>query len=119
MIQPQSLDVLFREYSDLQMFWAIRSGSGKYLVVPDRRFPGRRPVRFFKSRYDAVRVMETMLQVKPFLDVQKLEVVEVLLLEALRKIKADRIPPRADSFVVNSSDEVFAIINQLKQRSTT
>lgn len=116
MIQPQSLDVLLGEYSEHHRVWAILARSGRYLVVPDLRFPGRRPVRFFTSEYDAVRVMETVLELKPYLDVQKLEVVEVLLLEALRKTKAEKTLPRADSFVVNSPDEVYTIISQLRQK---
>jgi hypothetical protein len=52
MIQPQSLDVLLGEYSEQQLVWAIRAWSGKFLSLPDQRFPGRRPVRFFTSEYD-------------------------------------------------------------------
>jgi hypothetical protein len=118
MIQPQSLDVFLGEYSELQKVWAIQARSGRYLAIPDHRFPGRRPVRFFTTEYDAQRVIEAVLEVRPVLDALKLEVVEVLLLEALRSIKADKTPPRADSFVINSPDEVYAILRQLKLKPT-
>lgn len=118
MIQPQSLDVLLGEYSELHRVWAIQAWSGKFLAIPDQRFPGRRPVRFFTSEYDAKRVMETMLEVKPALFKHRFEVVEVLLLEALRKIKADKTPPTADSFVLNAHDEVYSVITQLRHKPT-
>ena len=118
MIQPQSLDVLLGEYSEQQRVWAIRAWSGKFLAIPDQRFPGRRPVRFFTSDYDARRVRDAFLEAKPLMYKQKFEVVEVLLLDALRNVKADKTPPIADSFVLISSDEVYPIISQLKQRPT-
>jgi hypothetical protein len=116
MIQPQSLDVLLGEYSEQHRVWASQAWSGKVHIRPDQRFPGRRPVRFFASEYDATRVLDTVLEVKPALFKQRFEVVEVLLLEALRKVKADKTPPVADSFVLNSPDEVYPIISQLKQK---
>jgi hypothetical protein len=116
MIQPQSLDVLLGEYTEQQRVWAIRAGSGKFLAIPDQRFPGRRPIRFFTSDYDARRVRDAVLEMKPALWGRRYEVVEVALLETLRKVKADKIGLRADSFVINSSDEVFGVIAQLKER---
>ena len=116
MIQPQSLDVLLGEYSEGHRVWAIQAWSGKFLVIADQRFPGRRPVRFFTSEYDAGRVRDAYLDAKPLMYKQKLEVVEVLLLEALRKIKADKTAPTADSFVLNTPDEVYPVISQLRQK---
>jgi len=116
MIQPQSLDVLLGEYSEQHLVWAIRAWSGKFLAIPDQRFPGRRPVRFFTSDYDAMRVRDAGLEAKPLMFKQRFEVVEVLLLDALRKVKADKTPPIADSFVINTHDEVYAVIAQLNQR---
>lgn len=115
MIQPQSLDVLLGEYSEGHQVWAIQAWSGKFLAISDQRFPGRRPIRFFTSEYDAMRVRDAILEAKPMLFKQRFEVVEVSLLQALRKAKADKIPPIADSFVVNTSDEVYPVIAQLKQ----
>jgi hypothetical protein len=118
MIQPQSLDVLLGEYSEGHRVFAIQAWSGKFLTLPDQRFPGRRPVRFFTSEYDAMRVRDAFLEAKPMMFKQKFEIVEVLLLEALRKVKADKTPPVADSFVLNTPDEVYPILAQLKERPT-
>jgi hypothetical protein len=49
----------------------------------------------------------------------KFEIVEVPLLNALRKVKADKTPPVADSFVINYPDEVYPILSQLRQKPTT
>jgi hypothetical protein len=116
MIQPQSLNVLLGEYSEGYRVWAIQAWSGKFLTIPDQRFPGRMPVRFFASEYDAMRVRDAVVESKPMMFKLKLEVVEVHLLDALRKVKADRIPPAADSFVLNTPDEVFALLSQLKRK---
>ena len=118
MIQPQSLDVLLGEYSEGFRVWAIQAWSGKFLAIPDQRFPGRRPIRFFTSAYDAMRVRDAVLDAKPAFFKLKFEIVEVSLLQALRKAKTDKTPPRADSFVLNTPDEVYAIISQLRQKPT-
>ena len=118
MIQPQSLDVLLGEYSEYQKVWAIQARNGKYLAIPDQLFPGRLPIRFFTTEYDATRVLDTLLEIKPTQNAHRYEVVEVPLLQALRKAKTDKLPPRADSFVVNSHAEVYPIINQLRQKPT-
>jgi hypothetical protein len=55
---------------------------------------------------------------KPALWGRRYEVVEVALLQTLRKVKADVVGPRADSFVINTTDEVYGVIAQLKQKHT-
>lgn len=119
MIQPQSLNVLLGEYSEMQRVWAIRAWSGKFFSLSDQRFPGRRPVRFFTSEYDARRVRDAVLEAKPMMFKMRFEIVEVPLLDALRKVKSDNIPPLADSFVINTSDEVYPILSQLKQAAAS
>ena len=119
MIQPQSLNVLLGEYSEQHRVWAIRAWSGKFLTLPDQRFPGRRPVRFFTNEYDAMRVRDAFLEAKPMMFKQRFEIVEVPLLDALRKVKADKTPPIADSFVLNTPDEVYPILGQLKPKPIT
>jgi hypothetical protein len=102
MIQPLSLDVVLEEFSEEYKAWVIQGKSGQYLVIPDNRFPGRRPIRFFMSELDASRVVDAVLQAKPQLAGQNLVPVEVRLLEALRGVAADKNPSHADSFVVHS-----------------
>jgi hypothetical protein len=118
MIQPQSFDVIPGGYSEPCRVWAIQGRSGKYLAIPDHRFPGRRPIRFFTSQVGAARIMNTVLELKPVLEKQKLVVVEVGLLAALRKVNADKTPPLADSFVVNTPDEVFELVTYLRKKAT-
>lgn len=116
MIQPQSLSLLPGAYAEDLYVWAIQGKSGKYLAIPDPRFPGRRPIRFFTSQVGAARMMKTVLELKPGIEKQNLVVVEVGLLAALRKANADTVPPRADSFVINNPDEVFEVINYLRKK---
>jgi hypothetical protein len=118
MIQPQSFDVILGAYSETLNVWAIQGKSGKYLAIPDHRFPGRRPIRFFISQVGAERLMKTVLDLRPVLEKQNLVVVEVGLLAALRKVKADKTPPLADSFVVNNNDDVFELVTYLRKEVT-
>jgi hypothetical protein len=114
MIQPLSLDVVLEEFSEKYKAWVIQGKNGKYLVIPDNRFPGRRPIRFFMSKLDAARVVDAVLQVKPELKAQKLVATEVNLRQALRGVAADNDPSHADSFVVHSPNEVYEFVSQLK-----
>jgi len=119
MIQPRSLDVILREFSEEYKVWAIQADSGKYLVIPDLRFPGRRPILFFKSEYDASRLLGAVLKVRPRLEDQKLVAVEVRLLEALRRVAADKNRSQVDSFVIQSANEVSDFITQFKPTRMT
>ncbi len=54
MTEPISLDVLESELDDDKEVWVLRdTRSKKYVIVPDDRFPGRRPIRFFLRKEDA------------------------------------------------------------------
>ena len=119
MIQPMSLDVVLREFSEGYKAWVIQANSGKYLVIPDNRFPGRRPIVFFKSRYDATRLLDAILKLRPVLIPQGLIEVEVRLLETLRGIAADRSRAQADSFVILSPNEVSDLISQFKPKASS
>jgi hypothetical protein len=114
-----SLDVVLQEYAEDNKVWVIQANSGRFLVVPDMRFPGRRPIVFFKSRYDASRLLEAILRVRPVLESQKLIEVQVRLLETIRGVAADRSKAQADSFVILSPNEVSDLISQFKPKATT
>jgi hypothetical protein len=118
MIQPMSLDVVIREFTEEYKAWVIQANNGRYLMVPDNRFPGRRPVVFFKSRYDASRLLNAILKVRPVLEPQGLIEVEVRLLETLRGIAANRSRAQADSFVILSPNEVSDLIIQFKPKAS-
>lgn len=117
MIQPRSLGSMLPDFPADYCVSAIQGKSGKYLAVPDHRFPGRRPIRFFTSGYDASRVLDTVLDIKPGLESEKLTVVEVRLKDALERISADKAPPQADSYVIYTHEEVFEFIHHLKQKA--
>jgi hypothetical protein len=104
------------EFDEDSRAWAIQGRSGRCLTIPDLRFPGRRTIRFFTSEYDANRVMEAVLEVRPELDVHKLIPVQVHLLEILRRAAAEKTPPRADSFTIHSTSEVYDFVKQIRQK---
>lgn len=113
MTQPLPLDTVLSEFSETSQAWVLQSKrQGTYLIVPDDRFPGRRPVRFFMSREDAERLLAKVLQAKPSLPRDQIAPVAVKLLAALRSIAADKTPDHADSFVVHSPNEVFEFLDR-------
>ena len=108
MTQPLPLDTVLSEFSEKSEAWVLQAKrSGKYLTIPDNRFPGRRPVRFFMSRLDADRMLTEVLKVNPSLAAENISSVSIKLLQALRSIAADKTPGNADSFVVHSPNEVY------------
>ncbi len=115
MIQPLSLDVIEGEISEDYKAWAIQARSGDFLVIPDDRFPGRHPIRFFMSEADAKRVIEAVLTAKPELKRANLTPIELPLRDSLRRIALDPNPEHADSFVVHSPNEVFEFVTSLKR----
>jgi len=116
MIQPVSLSVIPGEYSLKYRAWVVQGKSGRYLVMPDSRFPNRKPITFFKNEYDASRVLDIVLGLRPELAAYKLVTIEVEVAEALKVAAAEGNLSHADSFVVLDSSEVFDFIAQLKKR---
>lgn len=111
--QPLPLDTVLNEFSEDSEAWTLRSmRRGTYLVIPDHRFPGRHPIRFFLSRQDADRVLALVLRANPSLDADQIAPVSVKLLRALRSIAEDKTPGHADSFVVHSPNEVYEFIEE-------
>lgn len=108
MTEPLPLDTVLSEFTEDSTAWVLQSKKGgRYLVVPDNRYPGRRPIRFVMSKLDAERLLSAVLGVNPGLASQSITPVEVKLLAALRNIAADKTPGNADSFVVHSPNEIF------------
>jgi hypothetical protein len=115
MIQPQPLAIW--DFPKEYKAWAIRGKSGRFLIVPDHRFPAWKPIRFFETSYDAERVMNVILELKPEMETQKLVIVEVPLLETLRMIVTEKTDTRADSYVLLAPLEVFEFIAQIRQKA--
>lgn len=112
MTQPLPLDTVLSEFSETSQAWVLQSKrKGTYLTIPDHRYPGRQPVRFFMSREDAERMLAEVLKVNPSLASERIAPVSVKLLQALRSIAADKTPDHADSFVVHSPNEVFEFLH--------
>jgi len=116
MIQPVSLTVMPGDRSLKYRAWVLQGRSGRYLVIPDDRFPSRKPIRFFTNEYDASRVLDAALALRPALAAHKLVAVEVDLSEALEEAAAEGNLSHADSFVVLDPGEVYDFIAQLKNR---
>jgi len=113
MTQPLPLDTVLSEFSEQSDAWVLQSKrQGTFLVIPDNRFPGRRPVRFFMSKADAARLLAEVLKANPSLAVERITPVSVKLLQALRDIAADKTPGHADSFVIHTPNEVFEFLHQ-------
>lgn len=113
MTQPLPLDTVLNEFSEQSDAWVLQSKrQGNFLVIPDNRFPGRRPVRFFMSEADAARMLTEVLKANPSLAGERITPVSVKLLQALRGIAADKTPAHADSFVIHSPNEVFEFLHQ-------
>jgi hypothetical protein len=107
MTEPLPLDTVLSEFSEDTVAWVLQARTGKYLTIPDSRYPGRHPVRFFMSKQDAERVLARVLAANSTLAGGQMTPQRVKLLAALRGIASDRTPGNADSFVVHSPNEVY------------
>jgi len=108
MTNPIPLDVLETEFDDQKEAWVLQDVMSKqYVIVPDDRYPGRRPVRFFLRREDADALLREIRKQNKKLAKRKIEAMKVKLLPSLRAIAADTTPGQADTFVVHSPNEVF------------
>jgi hypothetical protein len=115
LIKPLDLDVIEGELSPESKGWVLQAKNGQYLIIPDDRYPGRHPIRFFMSKADAERVRDAVLDLKPELRKAKLVAIELPLQESLRRIATDSNPDHADSFVVHSPNEVYEFVTSLKR----
>ena len=111
MTEPISLEVLESEFDDDKEVWVLRDiRSQKYVIVPDDRFPGRRPIRFFLRKTDAEALLTAIREENAALRGRRINAVKVKLLSAARRIATDKNPDHADSFVVHSPNEVFDFV---------
>jgi len=110
MTEPLSLETILNELSDEDETWVLQNQqSGRYLTIPDDRFPGRLPIRFFLSRQDAESVLQQVLKVKSFQHAH-IAAVKVKTKQAIASIARDNTPGHADAFVVHSPNEVFEFL---------
>ncbi len=86
--------------------------SKTYVIIPDPKYRGRHPVRFFLRRSDAAAMLAEVQAVNEKLRFELITEVSVKLLTALRSITLDTNPFHADSFVVHSPQEVFEYLRE-------
>ncbi|MFI5366370.1 MAG: hypothetical protein ACHQ4J_12185 [Candidatus Binatia bacterium] len=108
MTGPLPLETILSEFDEDYEAWVLQDReSAKYVVIPDDRFPGRRPIRFFMRREDAESVRQELLEQNISLRDRDIYPVKVPLRQALRSIAADTTPGNVDAFVFHSPNEVY------------
>jgi hypothetical protein len=113
MTSPLALDTIIAELDQNAEAWVLQDkDSGKYLIIPDNRFPGRKPVRFFMRREDAEAVLIELNDVNPKMASKGIFPVKVRLIPAIRGISSDTNPENADAFVVHTPNEVYEFIRE-------
>jgi hypothetical protein len=111
MTKPIPLEILESEFDDSKEVWVLRDKkSADYVIVPDDRFPGRRPVRFFLRKQDAEALLVEIRRENRVLARRNIAAVKVKLLPSARVIAEDTNPSHADSFVVHSPNEVLEFL---------
>ena len=113
MTGPLPLETILSEFDENCEAWVLQDeASGKYVVIPDDRFPGRRPIRFFMRREDAESMLQELVEQNLSLRDKDIYPVKVRLLRALRGIAADKTPGNADAFVFHSPNEVYEWVRE-------
>ncbi len=112
MTKPLSMDVILAELDENAEAWVLQDRpSGQYVIIPDNRYPGRKPVRFMR-REDAEAVLTELIDVNPKLAKKEIYPVKVRLIPALRGIATDNNPENADAFVVHSVNEIYEFLRE-------
>ena len=108
MTAPLSLDVILNKLPPDDEMWVLQDKeTQRYVVIPDDRFPGRWPIRFFMKRDDAQAILEKVVEANAKLKGKEIIPVRVKLRRALAGIAAEKDPEKADAFVIHSPNEVF------------
>jgi hypothetical protein len=67
--QPLPLSTILNELPDDDEMWVLQDRvSEQYVIIPDPRYPGRRPIRFFMKREYAQSLLTQLLDVNEKLD---------------------------------------------------
>jgi hypothetical protein len=113
MTQPLSLDTILSELNDESEAWVLQDKkTKKYLTIPDLRYPGRNPIRFFLKKEDAQAILTEVLDVNQNLTASDIVAKKVKLIPSLKSIANDKTSGNADSFVVHTPNEVFDWIRE-------
>lgn len=108
MVKPLSLETILLEFDENTNAWVLQDEkSKKYLTVPDPRYIGKNPVRFFLRKEDAKAFLQEVLEVNEKLREKDIFAIKVNLIPSLKGIAADKTAGNADSFVIHSPNEVY------------
>jgi len=113
MTSPIKLENILSEFPEDADAWVLRDRtSDKYVIIPDPKFPGRKPIRFFMRREDAMDLLQELNEENAVLRHKEIYPFKVKLLESLRRIASDTNPDNADAFVVHSPNEMYEYIRE-------
>ena len=113
MTSPLKLEDILSEFSEDADAWVLRDrSSDRYVIIPDPKFLGRKPIRFFMRREDAMDLLQELNEENPILRHKEIYPFKVKLLESLRRIASDTNPDNADAFVVHGPNEVYEYIRE-------
>jgi hypothetical protein len=111
MTSPLKLEDIVSALPENAEAWVLRDrDSNQFVILPDERFPGRKPIRFFLRREDATDMLQELLEENAALRGKEIYPFKVRLLESLRRIASDSNPDNADAFVVHGPAEVYEYI---------
>jgi len=104
---------MLSEFDENTEAWVLKDvTSGKYVIIPDSRYPGRKPIRFFMRREDAEAVLMELIDVNPQLARKEIYPFKVRLIPSLKGITSDTNPDNVDAFVVHSVNEVYEFLKE-------
>jgi hypothetical protein len=107
-MQPLPIEEILSQFNEDDEAWVLQDlVSKKYVVIPDDRFHGKHPIRFFMRRSDAADLLAEVQAVNEKLRFEVIGEVSVKLLTAMRTIALTTNPYNADSFAVHTPQEVF------------
>ena len=110
---PLELDVILSEFDDGKEAWVLQDqDSMNYVIIPDNRFPGKKPIRFFMKREDAKSMFKEIKDENSLLRDKNIVPVKVKLKPSLKSIAEDKNPDNADSFVVHGPVEVYEFVRK-------
>lgn len=110
---PLKLDVILSEFDDNDDAWVLQDqDSMKYVIIPDIKNPGRKPVRFFMKKEDAESIFEEIKKENAYLKNKNIKPIKVKLKPSLKRIATDENPENADSFVVHGPVDVYEFIKE-------
>jgi hypothetical protein len=113
MTSPLELETILSEFSEDADAWVLQDrASGNYIIIPDPKFPGRKPIRFFMRREDAMDLLQELNEENPILRDKGIYPFKVKLLESLRQIASDINQDNADAFVVHSPNEMYEYVRE-------